>query len=424
MQKELEEQKKAQLAKKQEESKELKDLSEEEGMAQDRSYWERYLEQEFMDKGKSFLDIKVMGKTLKEVDRTDLMNEKTRKHYDAMLATIPDYATCFEDFNYTYDEEGQLRNAIDGSKFHWVNQAHYDALGDFVVLYIQRRLKEEFGLAEVLLPVDAEEGELRNNIFMSEDALTNPDRLLLLVQGSGAVRPGQWARALCINNSLEHGTIFPYLKEAKKGGYGVIVFNPNQNGEIIEQTAGPDPKSKEAFLAPARKITSASPRKRPKIVKIRGNESPEAHVLYVWDHFVRQAQASDICIVAHSAGGANTMALLRRRQEEVLPKLRAIAFTDSVHWVHPRDSEEIKAFMKENAVNWVRSKQPLDTPEENEDEDDCPCVSAGHEKHEWTSGCAINSVFAFLNKKMGVTSSAGTSSEATSSEGASSTTSE
>lgn len=51
----------------------------------------------------------------------------------------------------------------------------------------------------------------------------------LIIQGSGAVRAGMWARAVCINDSLEMGSILPYLVRAKKNGLGVIVFNPNLN---------------------------------------------------------------------------------------------------------------------------------------------------------------------------------------------------
>jgi len=78
-----------------------------------------------------------------------------------------------------------------------------------------------------------------NNIFVSADYLTC-DKLMLLVQGSGAVRcvvaffllisvfspyvfflrAGQWARALCINENLSLGTILPYLTRCKELGYG------------------------------------------------------------------------------------------------------------------------------------------------------------------------------------------------------------
>ncbi len=53
-------------------------------------------------------------------------------------------------------------------------------------------------LSLVLLPcfyqAGAEEGEARSFIFMTEDALTNPDKLLILIHGAGVVRAGQWSR--------------------------------------------------------------------------------------------------------------------------------------------------------------------------------------------------------------------------------------
>ncbi len=48
-------------------------------------------------------------------------------------------------------------------------------------------------------------------IFHSEDLFTNTDLLAVLIQGVGAVRPGQWARALCINDSLDTGSMLPAI---------------------------------------------------------------------------------------------------------------------------------------------------------------------------------------------------------------------
>lgn len=64
------------------------------------------------------------------------------------------------------------------------------------------------------MQVDATESEPKSFIFMSEDALTNPDKLLVLIHGSGVVRAGQWARRLIINEDLDSGTQIPYIKRA------------------------------------------------------------------------------------------------------------------------------------------------------------------------------------------------------------------
>jgi len=48
-----------------------------------------------------------------------------------------------------------------------------------------------------------------------------------------------------------------------------------------------------------------------------------------------------------------------------------------------------------------RSKHPLDTPVRKQ-ASDCLCVSAGHDKHEYTSGAAYSSVFDFLLRRIEV----------------------
>lgn len=93
------------------------------------------------------------------------------------------------------------------------------------------------------------------------------------------------------------------------------------------------------------------------------------------------------------------MHLLREREKEILPRLKAIAFTDSVGSVLPKDPPAIVKFLKNNAINWVQSNKPLDEPEKSYG-DGCKCVSSGHPKHENTSASAITSVFRFLNSKV------------------------
>jgi len=102
--------------------------------------------------------------------------------------------------------------------------------------------------------------------------------------------------------------------------------------------------------------------------------------------------------VAHSAGGAGALNLVRSRGEECQKRLCGIAFTDSVHCVTRSDEDYVKNFIRKRCRNWVKSDEPLDTLIERP-KYDCLMVSAGHDKHEYTSGCAINSVFEFLDKR-------------------------
>ena len=90
----------------------------------------------------------------------------------------------------------------------------------------------------------------------------------------------------------------------------MIVFNPNLN--VVDVPAR-QYTGKEFAVAKAPKRTDDYERKR-----IKHNESPPTHTIYVWDEFAAKAAAKDIVIVAHSAGGHCTMELLREREDEGL----------------------------------------------------------------------------------------------------------
>lgn len=78
-------------------------------------------------------------------------------------------------------------------------------------------------------------------VLSSSDTLTSPAPLLLLIQGSGVVRPGQWARSVIINDSLNLGSMFPYIQRAQELGWNIIIFNPNENEVEIKEEDGAGP---------------------------------------------------------------------------------------------------------------------------------------------------------------------------------------
>ena len=81
-----------------------------------------------------------------------------------------------------------------------------------------------------------------------------------------------------------------YIQWAQDHGFGVFVFNGNENSVL--QTM-PEGGTQRVF--------------------IRGSESPEDHALSVWDHYIRKAAAQQIAIVAHSYGGHVTGYLAEMR---------------------------------------------------------------------------------------------------------------
>ncbi len=154
-----------------------------------------------------------------------------------------------------------------------------------------------------------------NNIFVSADFYTNPNKCLVLIQGTGPVRAGIWARYCCMNDSLDLGSVIPFVQRGQAEGYSVIVLNPNLNF---------DPETHE---------------------KIKGSESMDMHCRYVWAKFIRKCPAKELYIVAHSAGGFCTGVLLHDFRGEFLEKVQMVALTDS--WMpYDEDKPAIKRFMQ------------------------------------------------------------------------------
>ncbi|XP_018120162.1 cotranscriptional regulator FAM172A homolog isoform X2 [Xenopus laevis] len=340
-----------------------------------------------------------------------------------------DFPDTLEGFNYAFNELGQLRHIQTGDPFvfnyredlHRWNQKRYEALGEIITKHVYELLEKECNLEKVYLPVDATDNEPKSFIFMSKDAMKNPDKMLVLIHGSGVVRAGQWARRLIINEDLNSGSQIPYIKRAMKEGYAVIVLNPNENYIEVEKSKvqaeqpSPDSSDEPAEKRERRERNPKETKKRRDFyekyrnpqkekdtlqVYIRDNGSPEEHALYVWDNFISKAPAENVLFVAHSYGGLTFVELMIQREADVKNKVTAVALTDSVHNVWHQDANKtLREWMRENCCNWVSSSEPLDTAVEST-LPDCPRVSAGTERHELTSWKSFHSIFKFFDEAL------------------------
>ncbi|XP_073480604.1 cotranscriptional regulator ARB2A isoform X1 [Aquarana catesbeiana] len=275
---------------------------------------------------------------LSRIDLDELMKK------DEPPLEFPD---TLEGFEYAFNENGQLRHIKTGEPFvfnyredlHRWNQKRYEALGEIITKHVYELLEKDCNLQKVYLPIDATENEPKSFIFMSKDAMTNPDKMLVLIHGSGVVRAGQWARRLIINEDINSGTQIPYIKRAMKEGYAVIVLNPNENYIEVEkskqlaQQQSPDSSDEPAEKRERReRIPKDNKKKRDFYEKyrnpqkeketlqlyIRENGSPEEHALYVWDNFISKAAAEHVFFVAHSYGGLAFVELEDLSQEEAV----------------------------------------------------------------------------------------------------------
>eukprot|EP00250_Pteridium_aquilinum_P014428 c21981_g1_i2 orf=208-1185(+) len=290
--------------------------------------------------------------------------------------------------------------------FKFIDQNHYERLADAVADYIQETMVKDYNMIRMELPFEEHLSDIKEDsdeenaasvhcpIFVSSN-YEEVDVILVLLCGTGRVASGQWARKLCINDSLKTGSVLPFLDWAMEHSFGVIVLNPNKN---FVETEG------------SRRV-------------IPLNECAEAHVNYAWKAVCKSLPANHFVLVAHSYGGVSTCNLLEHQGEEVLKRLRCIAFTDSAHsWrlteVLP---EEAKEFLATHCINWASSSKPLDTildtPGSRERESGsgkkkrkensffeqlrtrgsiCMVVSAGTDVHEETTMSAYPSICKFL----------------------------
>ncbi|KPJ11493.1 UPF0528 protein CG10038 [Papilio machaon] len=288
---------------------------------------------------------------------------------------MADVTMALSDMGYAFNADGQLRKLgkykmLSAEPFQFdistdpeECQANYEKLGAVVTNYVYQLLESQEKMIRLPVPKDStpENGTF---IFVSRD-YDLKDVLLVLIQGSGAVRAGQWSRALIINESLDVGTQIPYVRKAIGKGYGVMILNPNDNCRGDNQ-------------------------------KIPNSATGEEHAKYVWDNYIKDTKASKILIVAHSYGGVITVTLADQLKEEFEQRVKGIAMTDSVHGY---SEFKVTDYLKKVSKNWISCSTPLDTPMKTP-EFDITRVSAGHPRHEMTSAKCIDSVFTFLEKKL------------------------
>jgi hypothetical protein len=218
---------------------------------------------------------------------------------------------------YQYTENDELRAVADGGVFQFRGQPHYERLGLAVEAYVQALLRSRFGMLRHFLAD-------HTPVFATPDLETRSGALVLLC-GGGRVAAGQWARRLCINQSLATGAVFNYIRDAQAAGLSVLILNPN------------DARSSERHCAMAWRT--------------------------VLEPCAETGRLRHVALVAHSYGGVCTVAMLGDgAPQSVLQLLRGVALTDSVHGRGiERCSPEARDFFSTRCVNWVTSDQPLNS---------------------------------------------------------------
>lgn len=286
------------------------------------------------------------------------------------------------ELGYEFKERRLVKVGSDEA-FEFQGQDHYDRLAGAVVEYVALLLEDEARLEPLWLPLGIGPGD-GCPIFVSP-GFDKARQLLLIINGSGRVRAGVWSCALCINKGLEWGTALPYIHAATESGYAVVVLNPNHN-----------------------KDSEGEP--------IRGSETPEKHVAYVWDKVLTaRCMGCRVDVLAHSAAGRGVLSLLRfaplasHGQPPGAPAIHRIVFTDSYHVSQqvallPRDARELLRD-EGRVINYVPHDAPMGTRVDKYEsqeysmtsaEKGCSCISAGVHDHASTNYAVLDHAMQFL----------------------------
>ena len=142
--------------------------------------------------------------------------------------------------NYKYNN-GELVDKRTGKKCERLDKNEYELVGIYVQKYVENLLIKTFDLITLYVPnktsldfTKRDDSQAQCKIVTTKDFPTNK-KCLLLIQGTGAVRLGQWARSVCINENIYLGSMFPYVDKAIKNNFSVIIFNPNERKDFINE---------------------------------------------------------------------------------------------------------------------------------------------------------------------------------------------
>ena len=139
---------------------------------------------------------------------------------------------------YKYNDKGELVHKKAGTKCERLSKQEYEIVGMYVQKYVENLLIKTFNLTTLYIPnnmssdfTKRDESQAQCKILTTKDFPKNP-KCLMLIQGTGAVRLGQWARSVCINENIDLGSMKPYIEKAIQNKFSVIILNPNERKDL------------------------------------------------------------------------------------------------------------------------------------------------------------------------------------------------
>lgn len=181
-------------------------------------------------------------------------------------------------------------------------------LAEWLHNHVQQILIDSFGLQRFTTRTGRE-------IFITPNALSSPERLLVLICGSGRIYAGLWSVGVCIYHGLRAGSVIPMLEKARERQMEVIILNPNTESWGMFGNVG--------------------------------------HAQSIFSDHVIPSNPKNVWVVAHSLGGEAALRVISSFPEWSISHIRAIALTDGVETRVSASGWQINRWSHEHVINWV-----------------------------------------------------------------------
>ena len=175
--------------------------------------------------------------------------------------------------------------------------------------------------------------------LVKDESRLDNEPTLLIATGNGKVRAGVFSRQHLLTSGLECSSAVQFVREAKKRNTNVIVIDPNVHGDRLGMVT-----FEKSMMHLFRRWEE-----RKEISSL--DQSP-------------LLEQKNLFVLSHSQSGAQLIRYLLTKSEWYLPRIRAIAFTDSTHniqWTKRNNQEALKKLLEsDECVYFKRSDQNID----------------------------------------------------------------
>lgn len=299
---------------------------------------------------------------------------KTKVKVNKKIIYITNLQQLEDKINYKYNTNGILLDKNTHSKIPKVSNEEYKLISEYVSNYIFNELLVNCKLIPIYVPFSSNNYYHKDDsiqqciVLASKDIEYNP-KCLILIQGAGHVKLGEWSKSVCINEGLKLGSMIPFVEIAKNKGFSILILNPNER-------FGLDGKTKNIF------------------------NNMKEHCQYVYEKIInKNDKIKEIYFISHSLGGECNVEILKKFENDLLKgRIKKIAFTDSLHGGAFLDlSQDGIEIFKKISRNYVTSKEKKGTYLENLSQFyGYDVYSSGTNTHEYTTGESLENIFKYF----------------------------